>query len=676
MTVAIVSGPATADTGPVVSVAPSGDAKSSDGAAFDEAAETGTPVELVSERTETETVFANPSGTYSREIANAPIRVKQDGDWTPVDLDLVVTADGVKPKASPDPVVFSDGGLDPLVVHTLDDVKTSISWPTVLPKPTIDGSSLTYPDVLVGVDLKMTVTDGGVSQVLIVHDAEAAKNPALKTLHLLTDVDGGTIQESDGGFKIVADGGEVVGNAAQPAIWDSAGTAVGIDTKPLPDASPQAIELRSDGPVAGDDVDPIALKVTGDELTLTPPPSELTGSDVKFPLYIDPTAGASAFQWAMVFKENPNSKFYKWTDSIGQGVGHQDYNGVSTKRLFFQYNIPAIQNSQIITATFKARMVWSASCTDRSIQAWRSGAADSATTWNDQPVWTKYASSVSESAGWSGCNPNGKDMVWNIKTITQDAVDEERPTLAIGLRSPSETDPLTWRRFLHTASILVEYNRAPATPTGVTIDNKTCTGATPVELGPMTNAPILRAKVTDPDTGDLISGNVKWSTGYPVSGALSFSTSAVASGSIASKALPIAKVGDNMPQGDWSFGVRGQDGDGLVSGYAATCYFKITGTPATPIMNGGPDPALWVADMTYPIEFAPGPVVSDTPTVGYRYTIDNEVASTTPILPVTGPNSTRLENFSLPAGSHTIRVWAYSSANTPSAPYVIDVEVN
>lgn len=81
------------------------------------AARTGQRVEVTSERTATETTFANPDGTYTLEQSSAPVRGRTaDGTWQPIDLTLERRADGVvAPHAPALDVVFSGGGAAPLV---------------------------------------------------------------------------------------------------------------------------------------------------------------------------------------------------------------------------------------------------------------------------------------------------------------------------------------------------------------------------------------------------------------------------------------------------------------------------------------------------------------------------------------------------------------------------------
>jgi hypothetical protein len=94
------------------------------------------PVEVTSERTETNTTLANPDGSWTLNSASQPIRTK----------------------AVPDAVTFSGGGGAVLATLAGNGQKAGLKWLSNLPAPTLDGDTATYPNVASGVDVKMTAT--------------------------------------------------------------------------------------------------------------------------------------------------------------------------------------------------------------------------------------------------------------------------------------------------------------------------------------------------------------------------------------------------------------------------------------------------------------------------------------------------------------------------------------
>ncbi|HZU49075.1 MAG TPA: hypothetical protein VFA16_17745, partial [Mycobacterium sp.] len=176
------------------------------------------------ETTETTAVTALPTGGFQLTSTSMPVRVKQNGAWHPIDLDLTRTAAGWTPIATAQPVVFSAGGSGPLVVATdpVSGKRISVSWPGALPAPTIAGDTATYPNVLSGVDLHVQAVDTGYHEVLIVHDAAAAADPGLKTLTFRVSADNGVsfTAGAHGALRASAGTGTAF-TAAQPMAWDS-----------------------------------------------------------------------------------------------------------------------------------------------------------------------------------------------------------------------------------------------------------------------------------------------------------------------------------------------------------------------------------------------------------------------------------------------------------------------
>ncbi|WP_433273835.1 proprotein convertase P-domain-containing protein [Actinosynnema sp. CS-041913] len=140
---------------------------------------TGEPVEVDALGTEDTKVVADPGGTFTVTMYNKPVRARTATGWAPIDTTLVARPDGtVVPKVSAVPVVLSGGGTVPLAragQHGLD-------WDGPLPEPVLREDTATYPDVLPGVDLKLTATATGFAESVVVRDAQAARNPKLREL--------------------------------------------------------------------------------------------------------------------------------------------------------------------------------------------------------------------------------------------------------------------------------------------------------------------------------------------------------------------------------------------------------------------------------------------------------------------------------------------------------------
>ncbi|WP_240529908.1 hypothetical protein [Streptomyces mangrovisoli] len=192
------------------------------------AAKSGDRVEILSLRDERSTTYANPDGTFTTDEYVQPVRTRVDGKWTDIDTTLVRQKNGsYAPKAALSAMSFSGGGDTTFAEIQQDGRSLSLDWPEKLPKPTIDGSTATYTDVLPGVDLKVTASAEGFSHVLVVKNAKAAANPELDTLQLPVDTSSVKLKETAGGGLTATDTGSggTVFEAPQPVMWDSSHTA-------------------------------------------------------------------------------------------------------------------------------------------------------------------------------------------------------------------------------------------------------------------------------------------------------------------------------------------------------------------------------------------------------------------------------------------------------------------
>ncbi|WP_371499925.1 ricin-type beta-trefoil lectin domain protein [Kitasatospora sp. NBC_00374] len=296
---------------------------------------------------ETSQTVANPDGTFTLTTHIQPARVKKSGSWTAVDATLSRNGNGtISPAATPSNLALSGGGTGPLA--TLTDARgrqLSLSFPLALPTPTVSGESATYDGVLPGVDLKVTATDqGGVREVLIVHSAQAAANPALKSLRLATTTSAGLVVKADqsGAIGVTGADGAAAFTAPSPIMWDSAAptaatqapkqaksdrnVAAGTDVPPPPTSGPVPSDRE---PGTGSKVKRIAVQAEPGALTLTPDAGLLTGPDTVWPLYIDPsvspvTNGTS--HYATVKEGCPGQSAYDVPQDNGEGIGYQHWN--------------------------------------------------------------------------------------------------------------------------------------------------------------------------------------------------------------------------------------------------------------------------------------------------------------------------------------------------------------
>lgn len=254
------------------------------------AAASGERVEVVEERTERETVFANPDGTtFTLEKSVAPVRVAtQGGGWVEPDATVVKKTDGsVGPKAAAVDLLFSSGGTDGELVTIADGTQSvSLGWPGALPAPRLDGARAVYENVLPDVDLVLTATVEGFRQVLEVKTAEAAANPALNRIEYRLGAENLTVRAGAGGGVDALDGnGRPVFRSPAARMWNSAGDdaapaaaqqslylagpAQADAGEPVP-AGPAEEGDPLAGPGAGDTSSVLDLAVTEKTVTVTP----------------------------------------------------------------------------------------------------------------------------------------------------------------------------------------------------------------------------------------------------------------------------------------------------------------------------------------------------------------------------------------------------------------------
>ena len=384
-------------------------------AAVKKARTTGKPVVVDAETTETTQVTALPSGSLSLTSTSMPVRVKQNGVWHQIDLDLAKTPAGWAPIAAAHPVLFSPGGTTPLITETdpASGKRLSISWPATLPVPTVAANAATYPNVLPGVDLQVQAVDTGYREVLIVRDATAAADPGLSTLTFKITADNGLALTAGphGALKAATAQGTAF-TAAQPMAWDS--TPPGSN---MPKPGPGQV-----GATAQLTAIPTTASGSGNQATLTlKPGAAMKRGHITFPYYIDPQIIPSSEQYVELadFKANwPNSSgptsltaangnHSPWNSELELGVCslncYYDWNGVGysqyVDRDYFDFNTSSLgqrPNGALPT-------IYTANFSDSIIGWGRSGTCNNSTlAMMDLRGTTGYANSSSVYPGPSG----------------------------------------------------------------------------------------------------------------------------------------------------------------------------------------------------------------------------------------------------------------------------------
>ncbi|KPI12396.1 LamG domain protein jellyroll fold domain protein [Actinobacteria bacterium OV450] len=508
---------------PIAAVAAAAPATESE-RALAAAKKAGTPVEVESERTESSTTFANPDGkSFRLDTSAVPVRVKakNGAGWITPDATLEVRADGsVGPKAAVAGVGFSGGGGQSSLV-TIDHGGRSMSWGWqggALPKPVLDGDSAVYPEVMPGVDLRMTATLKGFREVLVVKTPEAAKNPKLQRVEF--DLKAKDVQlntGSDGGLAVADANGNRVFKAPPALMWDSKGVPAPLALSPkekvaaakseggtLPKASAGAEPAAhpADGPAPGSKVAQMPVHVDADSLAVVPDAGLLKQSDpAAFPLYIDPSVALDDGTEHTALR-NDGTSFWNWdngNDNMGKGMGKCGswsgyYCGPGyVQRLYFEFSPSKLVGKEVLNSRFRITEPWAFQCDLRNVWLVRmDGEISPSTNWWNKPNYADLMGDRWLSAGrGSSCDPNSPAAPVEFADNLPDEPDENlTPTvrdfangkynrLNLELRAEDESDTAAWKRFRNDAVLSVDYISKPNTPIYVGLvagSGEICTG--------------------------------------------------------------------------------------------------------------------------------------------------------------------------------------------------------
>ncbi|MFE7752787.1 FG-GAP-like repeat-containing protein [Streptomyces sp. NPDC057428] len=557
----------------------------------------------MSRRTETTQVFANPDGSFTQDTYTLPQFVRKSGSLVQIDTTLKANADGsYSPKAAEVGVQFSGGGDGPLATIVRDGRSMSWSWPKPLPKPTVDGDSVTYANVLEDVDLKLKAGSAGFGQLLVVKSAKGAADPALSEIKLPLSTDGLTLNADEhGNLRAVNPAGQEIFTAPTPMMWDSTQPPATRSAEPAPPPQVHELEAPYGAQQAALDVD-----IAGGALSLTPDPDVLKGADTTYPVYIDPSVSGSREAWTIAYSSAPSTAFYNgngWDEGDGNTVtssARVGNPGDGTSRSFFRMDSDNLWNTNkvISSSTFRIKNSYSYSCTKREVQAWLTGTITSSNTWSNQPSWSRKLDTVSDAKGWSSACPAG-NLAFDVTSAAKDAASGHWHNITIGLRATTESDAYAYKRFTASSAVLsTTYNTVPNPPSGLdtipsTKNSAGCGDTAP--YGMIGNTDIyLTAKVSDPDGGTVKAQFNLWATGHhpnddPKGVMIVNKFVSVTSGTVAKLKVTKAELTPYLSTANGNFSWKAQAEDGTLSSDwtptqgAPGCRFVFDPTrPSTP----------------------------------------------------------------------------------------------
>ncbi|MET9346696.1 FG-GAP-like repeat-containing protein [Streptomyces termitum] len=509
-------------------------------AALAEARRTGKQVPVDTATTATTEIWARPEGGFRTRIHALPQRARNaKGAWAPIDNTLVRAEAGdgltVRPRNAALPLRLSGGdapasrdgrsstgapssGASVLAEVELDGHTVAYTWPGALPEPVLDGPRALYSEVLPGVDLLLVAREeGGLAQLLIVKNREAARNEAVRSVvYGLRSKTATFHHDTESGSVRIRAGGREIGSLPTPFAWDSSGRDTEARTSPRTATGTPADVLRLSGltgiePGARSAPLPVRLEQTGASGARLRLDAAATGllddPDTAFPLFLDPPLNSGTLEWTTAYRPYPTTSFWNGTNfysgTSDARVGYESQTGGVARSFWRMEFSKSFAGATFSRAAFKVLNNHSWSCTKRPFDLYLTGGISSSTTWKVQPSWALKVDSRSFAHGYdpavSGCG-DGFEAFDVLPAVQRGTAGGGLSNLTLGMRTPAETDTQTWRKF-HAASAVLEgdYNRAPTTPTNLeSLPGGSCVATATGRVVGKTDL-TLRARATDPD---------------------------------------------------------------------------------------------------------------------------------------------------------------------------------
>jgi hypothetical protein len=460
--------------------------------------------------TETSQTFANPDGTWTMIEYAQPVRLRQAGNWVPIDTTLVRTGDTVAPKATVVSLALNPGGAGssatPIVAAGTNGAQVGLTWPTDLPVPTLSGDTAIYPNVLPGVDLAVQAQPTGYAEALVIRTAAAAANPALAHLRFGQYTRNTTVAAVPGAGQ----GHSTRAQAPAPdglRVTDRFGTVLfDGDASRMWDSSTPSPQLGPDG---GHHEAAMGVQVAGDSITVSPDLGFLTDPATVYPVSLDPDNWCTACgiqHHDVVQSGYPDARNYDATGGALSTLkaGWESQDPAATSRSYIQMNTAPIAGTVVTSATLNTTVThtWNCAGATTPTDLYLTNPIDGTTTWHNQPGWSYLISSNNTANCHDAANVTGQ---FDATRAATDAANNNWPNLTMVLAADNERNNVaTWRLFALNPYLQVDYDSYPSTPTNLTMQNGTV-GCVQGAGRPwvFTRNPQLAGLVSDPDGGSL-----------------------------------------------------------------------------------------------------------------------------------------------------------------------------
>jgi RHS repeat-associated protein len=618
----------------------------------------GHRVEVLSERTETSQTFVSAKGVVTREIAAAPVRVRDSSSdgWGAIDLKLSKQTDGSYAPAAVPGEVRLNGGEDAQakgVLVSLSSGKRSVSldWAGALPVPTIDGATATYKDVKPGMDLKVEVTRTGIEQYFVLKDRPAAGEEP--TLALPIAADGVVVADgrTDRGQTIETKSGDAVGAISPALTWDAT-TEHGVHTQTdVSDSEVKTVDGKR-------------------SLVITPDAEFLQSPDTTYPVTIDPSVTLIGSSISDVYlKSTAPDGNVGGTQLL---VGTNDSGATKYRSLVTVTTGAAMKGATVQSASLGLWENSSASCTATPVTAYGFATRHYAVnqTWNNQPADINNPTSVTTAKGYSSSCAAGW-VNFDVAQQLQASLNAPWDVMTIELRA-DETSNGGFKSFdssdgAHVPTLNVTYDLPPAKPQIPAVSAGT-TGATKVYTSSL--SPSFTATSADPETENVKYTYNVYNSASPQDATTlvgTCTTGFVPSGSSAS-CTPGVTLADGTSY--WARATA-TDATGVSSKPSNSLYFATAAAKPTAPTISCPSPyadGYWASS-------APTSAVACTVSVIGNYkglgpkqitvTLDGTNSTVTPV----AASGTTTASIPVPksAGVHTITAYTVSGAQLSSA---------